>query len=37
MDNLKSLLIDAVSIIVIVCLGMVLVTVTIKFITCYIF
>lgn len=37
MDNLKSLLIDAVSIIVIACLGMVLITATVKFITCYIF
>lgn len=37
MFNLKSLLIDAIAIIVIACLGMVLVTATIKFITCYIF
>lgn len=37
MYNLKSLLIDAIAVIVIACLGMVLVTATIKFITCYIF
>lgn len=37
MYNLKSLLIDAIAIIVITCLGMVLVTATVKFITCYIF
>lgn len=37
MYNLKSLLIDAIAIIVIACLGMVLVTATVKFITCYIF
>lgn len=37
MYNLKSLLIDAIAIIAIACLGMVLVTATVKFITCYIF
>lgn len=37
MFNLKSLFVDIIGVIVIACLGMVLVTATVKFITCYIF
>ncbi|EAA3556062.1 hypothetical protein HC086_003952 [Salmonella enterica subsp. enterica] len=37
MYNLKSLFIDIIAVIAIVCLGMVLIAATVKFITCYLF